>query len=167
MSPRPFVLAAALTAATAVSACSKPAPPTLTPKQVRVTTVSLGGVGVVVDLDAFNPNAVALTVQRVSGTVTIEGKYRLGAVASDRPVSLPPKATTQVEAPLDAKWQDLAALTALAGQPGPVHFDLTGTATVGGSRLNVDLPFSIKGTITHEQLVAATVRSIPKIPGFN
>jgi LEA14-like dessication related protein len=148
------------------SACSKPAPPTLAVKAVKVTDVSMSGIGLDVTADVTNPNAVTLSARRVTATIVIEKKYPLGTVAVDRAVSLPPNSTTPLEAPTTAAWQDLGALTALAGQPGPVHFEVDGTVNVGGDRLNVDLPFKATGEITHDQLVRAVAKSIPSIPGL-
>ena len=44
-----------------VVACSRPAPPTLTPKQAVVTSVTPAALGLDLTLDATNPNAVDLT----------------------------------------------------------------------------------------------------------
>ena len=48
-------------------------------------------------------------------------------------------------------------------------YTVDGTATVGGERLNVDVPFKLSGTMTPEQLQGALMKSLqglPAIPGL-
>jgi hypothetical protein len=48
-----------------------------------------------------------------------------------------------------------------------VPYVVEGTVNVGGESINVNLPFSISGTITREQAVNAALKSLPAIPGLN
>ncbi len=59
------------------------------------------------------------------------------------------------------KWKDLASIAALAAQSRGVPYQVSGTVAIGGETLNVDLPFRLAGTITHEQLVTAIGNSLP------
>jgi hypothetical protein len=60
----------------------------------------------------------------------------------------------------------VGALALLAASNRPAPYTIDGTVTIGGERLNVDLPLHMTGTITHEELVQVTTRSLPAIPGL-
>jgi len=149
-----------------VAACSKPDPPVLTPKSAKVTAVTLVGIDLTVDVEAMNPNSVELSAQRVTGKVVLDGRYDLGTTNVTKVVTLPAGARTDVEIPLSITWKDATALVTLASSNRTVPFTVDGTVTVCGARLNVDLPFHLAGSMTHEELVQATTRSLPAIPGF-
>jgi len=162
-----FFFPALVTAfAVAVSGCSKPEPPTLTPKGASVIGVSLAGVNVRLTMEAFNPNRIELSARSVTGNVTLDGKVPLGTVTIPSPVLLPPNARTTLDVPLDAKWNDVGAIATLAATNAPVTYAVDGTVNIGGDRLNVDVPFHMTGTIAHEDIVKATVRSLPALPGL-
>jgi len=160
MSPRAIFLLATLS----LSACKAPDPPILTPERAMVTGVTAVGIDLVLQVDAFNPNDVDLIAQKVTAKVTLDGKIDLGTVTTTQMTTLPKSAHTKMAVPINAKWQDLSALGAMAASNRPIPFAIDGTQTVGGKRLNVDLPFHITGTLTHEQLVQATISSLPKLP---
>lgn len=148
-------------------ACSKPEPPTLVPKEAQVTAVSPAGLSVLVRMEATNPNRVTLSAQSVTGKAKLDGKWDLGTVTITKPIVLPPNVPTMIDVPLTMPWKDMTTIGALASAPGPVPYVIEGTVTVGGEKLNVELPFSISGTITREQVVNAALRSLPTIPGLN
>jgi LEA14-like dessication related protein len=150
----------------ATSACSKPEPPTLVPKEVKLTALGPTGANVLLRVEATNPNRVALSVRSVTGKAKLDDKWALGTVTIANPVVLPPHAPTMVDVPMTLPWSDLNALTALAAKTGPVPYVVDGTVSVGGEHLNVDLPFSISGTITREQILGAALKSLPVIPGL-
>ena len=144
--------------------CSKPEPPVITPKEAIVASVSLTGVDFLLHVEAFNPNRVDLSARSVTGKVMLDGKYDLGTVTIGQAVSLPAGARTMIDVPLATKWSDLGALAGLAGTNRSVPYTIDGVETVGGEHLNVDVPFHMTGTITHDQLVKATMRSVPGFP---
>ena len=53
----------AIVALVLVSACKKPEPPHITPKEAKVTMVGPAGVTMEVKVEAMNPNSYALTAQ--------------------------------------------------------------------------------------------------------
>jgi LEA14-like dessication related protein len=158
-----FVAAGCLVA---LIACSKPDPPVLTPKSARVTQVSLAGVDLMLDVEAMNPNAVELAIREVSGKVVLDGKYDLGIATVAAPIRLPAGARTEVAVPMALTWKDVSALATLAASSRAVPFTVDGTVNVGGERLNVDVPFHLTGTLTHDDLVKAAQRSLPGLPGL-
>jgi LEA14-like dessication related protein len=147
--------------------CSKPDPPVLTPKAAKLSGVTLAGVTFDLSVEAFNPNSVELSARSVTGKVVLDGKYDLGTATIDKPVTLPAGARTTLDIPLALSWHDMSAFAQLATSNRAAPYAIDGTVTVGGQRLNVDLPFHMTGTITHEELVQVTTKSLPAIPGLN
>jgi LEA14-like dessication related protein len=146
--------------------CTKPDPPVLTPKSATVTAVTATGVGLSLSVEAYNPNGVDLSAQSVTGKVVLDGKYDLGTSTIAKPVNLPAGARTTLDIPLSVNWNDMSALATIATTNRPAPYTVDGTVTVGGGRLNVDLPFHMTGAISHEEILQATARSIPAIPGM-
>ena len=81
-------------------------------------------------------------------------------------VSLPAQKRTRIDVPLSVKWTDLSGLLVLAASNRGVPYELDGTVELGGESLSVDVPFKMGGTIPHDELVKATIKSLPKIPGL-
>jgi LEA14-like dessication related protein len=152
-----------LAAALALAACSRPEPPTLTPVRATVTAVTAAGIDLRVRLDAYNPNGIDLSTRTVKANVMLDGKYDVGSVTVPTPLKLPAKKRTQLDVPLSVKWHDLTGIASLAASNRGVPYQLDGTVALGGDTLNVDVPFRMDGTITHEQIVQAVNNSLPKL----
>jgi LEA14-like dessication related protein len=161
---RRWILAFAV--AVAALGCSRPDPPTLTPEQAKVTRISPDGLDMEVRLEAYNPNSVDLSARSLKAKVTLDGKYHVGDVKSAAKVVLPAHKRTKLEVPLSVKWTDLSGLISLAASNRAVPYELDGTVEVGGDALSLDVPFKLRGMITHDELVRATMNSLPKIPGL-
>ena len=69
-----FTLLAALVLVTA--SCKKPEPPTIVPKEAKVTAVGPAGVTMQVKVDAVNPNSYPLTAQSITARAKLDGKVR-------------------------------------------------------------------------------------------
>ncbi len=156
-----------MAAALLAGACSKPEPPKLVPKEVSVTAVGPTGLSLLLRMEATNPNRITLSAQSIVAKAKLDGKWDLGTVTISRPIALPPNTPTMIDVPMTMPWTDVKALGALAAAPGPVPYVVEGTVTVGGERLHVDLPFSLSGTVTREQIVNAALKALPTIPGLN
>jgi hypothetical protein len=63
-------------------------------------------------------------------------------------------------------WQDVNALLAMSAAQKPIPYVVDGTVAIGSESFNVNIPFSLSGTITREQIAAAAIKSIPPIPGL-
>jgi LEA14-like dessication related protein len=146
--------------------CERPKAPVLTPQEATVTAVDLAGFDLRVKMDALNPNAFPLAVRAVTARVLLDGKQDLGTVTVAQPITLPPNGHTTIDVPMTVKWKGLAGLASLAGQRRPVPYQIDGTATVGGERLEVDVPFRLQGSITAETLQQAGLKSLQKVPGL-
>jgi LEA14-like dessication related protein len=157
-------------AAMVLVSCSKPVPPTLTPKQATVTSITPLGLNLQLTFDATNPNAFALSAQQLTGTVSLAG-HPLGTVSVPQAITLPPNATTTMQAAIAAQWLDLASVgQALVTGAQTIPYTVDGTVTVGGNSLNVALPYHMEGQITAADLKRAVGNSIGAInlaPAFN
>lgn len=163
---RSTVLALALAGSVAASGCSKPEPPRITPKEARVRSIGPAGVDLLVTVEAVNPNRVGLSVRSVTGKARLDDRWDLGMVTIAKPIVLPPGTPTTIDAPMTMAWADVQSLAVLAASPRPVPYVVEGTVSIGGERLNVDVPFSLSGTISREDLARAALGSIPAIPGL-
>jgi LEA14-like dessication related protein len=157
---------AAMALVASLTSCAKPRPPEITPSKAEVTKLDLAGVDLRVTFDTFNPNAFDLSVQRVTAHVVADAKEDLGVVTSTEPFTLPAGKHLQMLVPLTMKWQSAGTLAALTASGRPIPYTVDGTAAVGGERLNVDVPFTVQGTLTQEQLERAAVRSLETLPGL-
>jgi LEA14-like dessication related protein len=151
-----------LAAFTVFAGCSKPKPPTITPRSARVTNVSLQGVDIDADLIVYNPNDIDLAVKGVTATVTLDHKYDVGTFEEKKPVTLPAKKKTIVKMPIKVRWADVMGLADLAMSNKDIDYLVDGSAEVGGDVLRVNLPFSITGTVTHAQIMQAAGKAMPK-----
>jgi LEA14-like dessication related protein len=142
----------------AAVACSKPKPVQITPQSVQLASVGPDGVGVSLLLNVHNPNGFPIVAQAVSATFELEDGSELGRGNSTTAFTIPADGDTALPAELSMRWTNLAALTpyALAGKALP--YRISGTARLGGESLNMDLPFSIAGQLTPEQVLAAGLR---------
>lgn len=149
-----------------VSACQKPAPPHVTPKEARVVAVSPQGLDIMLKVEATNPNSVTLSAQAISAKAKLDNRWDMGTVTIAKPVVLPPNTPTMIDVPMTLPWNDANALVALAASQKPVPYSVEGSARIGGERLNVDVPFALSGTISREQIASAAMKSFPAIPGL-
>lgn len=145
------------------AACSTPETPTVKAESVTVTSATPQGLGLSISLLVTNPNELSLTTRKLVGKVTLEGGTELGTIAVPTEVTLPKKATTRVVVPMTVGWGNALAVAMAAANKPTVPFTVTGTANVGGKSLNVDVPFTVSGTLTREQLLQATAGALPKL----
>ncbi|HEU4537136.1 MAG TPA: LEA type 2 family protein [Polyangiaceae bacterium] len=163
-------LALALGAVSALgsAACSTPEPPQLTPQIVQVTDVSPAGLGLRLQLNAYNPNGITLSVRSLTARLTLADRIDLGTTELPGGTSLAPKANTPVVADLRVPWRNAAEVAALAATQASAPYRIEGKARFGGEKLNVELPFQLQGTLAREQLMQAGLRGLPglPLPGF-
>jgi LEA14-like dessication related protein len=164
-SSHPLALASAV-ALFACCSCSKPQPPTLVPLSATVSQISPEGLNLALAINATNPNTIDLSSQKVTAHVVVDQSIDLGETTYAQGVNLPAGKTTLVNVPVSVKWVNLAALVQLGAVNRPVPYSVDGTVSLGGTLLNVTLPFHFEGQIAHDQMVNAAVHSLPAIPGI-
>lgn len=145
-------------------ACSKPKPPTVVPKTALVTGVDPQGVAIDVTVEMTNPNGFAISVQGLTGRVVLADGSDLGEVNVTQPMALPPNVPTFVKVPIVARWAGMASLGTIVLAGKDVPFTVSGTATVGTPSWNVGVPYSVSGTLTHEQIRRAVTSPLGKLP---
>jgi LEA14-like dessication related protein len=153
-----FSTAAGVTLAVA---CSTPSAPTLAPEKVAVNRVDMTGLALDISMSATNPNSVDLTASGVSSHVVVDKTHDVGTVTLPTAITLPAGKTTRVDVPLTMNWSDFGALAQLALAAGAVPYTVDGTLEMGGNLLHVGVPFHFDGTITHAQILAAMMNSVP------
>ena len=138
--------------------CSKPKPPSLTPRSAQVTALKPDGVQLAVVLAAHNPNSFPIIVNAVSGSFELQDGTPLGSGQSADSFTIPSEGDQDLSATLDVRFTSLQALAPYALAARAVPYRIRGTARVGSDNLNVDVPFTIDGQLTPEQVVAAGLR---------
>jgi hypothetical protein len=144
------------------TACAKPKLPTLTPKSAQVLSLSPRGVDLAVQFDVTNPNRFPLIVHAVDGhfSVGAGAGSELGTAHAEPSASIAAQATTTVTSTVAVGWTNLAALAPFALSPGAVPYTFTGSATLGGSELNVTVPFVLTGELTRAQLISVGIAGL-------
>jgi LEA14-like dessication related protein len=146
--------------------CVSPDPPQLTPQSIQVTDVTPAGLGLRLQLNAYNPNSITLSVRSLSAHLTLADRIDLGTTELPGGTSLAPKANTPVVADLRVPWRNAAEVAALAATQQSATYRIDGKARFGGEKLNVELPFQLQGTLPREQLLQAGLRGLPGLPGL-
>lgn len=160
-SRRSILLAAAL-ASLALAGCTKPEPPTVRPVSGRITGINTTGLEVEAKLEAQNPNDFDIQVKSFTATVTLDHQINIGTVTANHAVTLPANKKKVFDLPITVKWADVSSLAPLALGSRDVPWDAEGTVKVSAESLDVSLPFKVNGTVTHQQIVTAVGKSLPK-----
>jgi LEA14-like dessication related protein len=138
--------------------CSKPKPPTLTPRSAQVSAIKPESVELSLVLAAHNPNSFPIVVNAVSGSFELQDGTALGSAESASSFTIPGEGDQDLSATLDVRFSSLAALAPYALAAKAVPYRLRGSARIGGENLNVEVPFTIDGQLTPEQVMAAGLR---------
>jgi LEA14-like dessication related protein len=149
-------------AALLVVSCSRPSPPTLTPQRAEVTAVGTSGISLLVAIAVNNPNRFSLSARQVTAEVTLDGRFKLGAVTVPQAIDMPANQSTGIDVPVSVAWTDLPSIIALAATGRSIPYAVDGTVNIGGDVIHVELPYHLTGEITREQLGAALRSSVPE-----
>lgn len=148
-------------------ACQKPQAPQLVPREVVMTELGATGASFRIKLAATNPNSFALSANSFKAHLVFDsGKIDVGTVDVTTPFALPANATTELDVPVTLSWQGVAALATLAAQKPTIPYVIDGTVNIGGEKLNVDLPYSVAGSVTQAQITQATMKGLSNLPGL-
>ena len=161
-SARSLLVAAAL----ALAACTRPEPPTVKPISGKLTAIGPNGLDVEARLEAYNPNDFDIQIQSFTATIVLDHQVDLGQVTGPRAVTLPAKKKKVFDVPMAVKWNDVAQLVPFGLSSRDVPWDADGTAKIHTDALDLDLPFKVSGVVTHQQIMQAAGRALPRIPGL-
>lgn len=124
-----------------------------------LTELTPTGASLRLKLAAANPNAFALSANSFKAHLTFDnGRIDAGTVNVTTPFSLAPNTTTELDVPVTLSYAGMAALGVLAAQKPQIPYTVDGTVNIGGEKLNVDLPYTLTGTVTQAQVIQATVK---------
>ena len=161
---RSGVSSAVLLVGCLLSACGRPKPPTITPEKGELTSIGPAGIQLRLQLAVDNPNHVDFSARSVTGKVVLDGKYDLGMVTVSQPFQLPAAQRSHLTVPMTVALRDVAAILGLAATNRGLPYDVNGSVNVGAESFNVTLPFHLSGEFSHEQLLKATLNSLPAFP---
>jgi LEA14-like dessication related protein len=140
------------------TACSKPEPPIVTPKEIAVRAVGAGGVALSLKVEVLNPNRFGMSAQRVTAVMTLASGSKVGEINYDKPFGLPSKTPVMLEVPMDVPWQSALVATEFAkGQDVP--FKVEGKVAMGGETFQVNVPYAVNGVITQAQIRDAALKA--------
>lgn len=145
--------------------CSKPKPPELKPRSVQVSAITPESVELAVVLDARNPNAFPILASSVTASITLQDGTPLGSGSSTEPISISGNSTQPITAKLAVRFSSASALLPYAMAMRPLPYRLNGSARIGGEHLNVDVPFTIDGVLTPQQVALAGLRGATNLMG--
>lgn len=148
----------------AFTACGRPKPPTITPEKGELTAIGPDGVHLILYLNVENPNRFDLSARSVTGRVLLDGKHDVGNIAVSQPFRLAAEKVTRLSVPATLALKDVPVVLGLAASNRDLTYDVDGTVMVGGDSINVNLPFHLSGVLTHQQLLQATMNSLPRLP---
>lgn len=158
------VFALVLLALTSMLAgCARPEPPRVTPRSIRVTSVTATEVGLAIELEVYNPNGFALWLRNARGTLSVGNGIEVGTGEASIDGQVPPKASTVVPAALSMGWSNVQALVPLALSAAKVPYVFRGTARIGSEQLNLDLPITVQGELTRAQVLQAGLNGLPSL----
>jgi len=141
-----------------VVACSKPKPPELKPRSAQVAAIKPDSIELSLLLDAHNPNSFPIVAHRVAASFELPDGTALGHAETSDAFTIPAEGDAALSAKLDVRWNSLAALAPYALAAKPLPYRLRGSAQLGSEHLNVEVPFSLDGQLTPEQVIQAGVR---------
>jgi|SRR3954470_2010307 len=144
----------------AATACSRPKPVQLTLQSAQLSSINPGGATVALVLDAHNPNAFPISGTAVDARVELANGSELGRSSSSAAFQIPAQGDATIPAELALHWTNLSLLVpyGLSGQPLP--YRVVGSARLGSERLNMEVPFSISGELTREQVMNAGLNGV-------
>lgn len=146
-------------------ACTRPAPPTLSPKRAAITAISPDGISIDVVLATTNPNSFDLAAGDVTAHFVLDGHVDLGTATFPQTIALPAGTTKDIDVPLTLRWGSLVPLLQIAESGrATVPYAVDGSVALGGDLLHIQVPFRIEGAVAREDIWRAVGRSIPGLP---
>lgn len=145
----------AMSLAATVAGCSKPKPVQLVPQSVQLASIGPEGVELSLQLNAHNPNGFPIYASAVNATFELRDGEELGRGSSTPAFKIPADGDATLPANLLLRWTNLTRLTPYALAAKPLPYRVRGSARLGGESLNVEVPFSIDGQLTPEQVIQA------------
>ena len=132
----------------------------MTPDRASIEHIDARGVELAVVLALTNNNPEDLSVQGLTAHVVVDGRFDVGRITVKQSVALPAGKPTKMTVPVFVKWKDAAPLIELGASDRPVPYVVDGLVLIGGAGVSLDVPYSLKGSMPHEEIVRAARRSL-------
>jgi LEA14-like dessication related protein len=149
---------ALLLCAALCTACAKPKPVELTPQSLQLSSIGPDGAVLALLLDVHNPNGFPISASAVSAVVELQDGSELGRGSATPAFTIPAEGNVSLPAQLSTRWTNVALLAPYALAAKPLPYRVRGSARLGGESLNVEVPFTISGQLTPEQVLRAGMR---------
>jgi LEA14-like dessication related protein len=143
----------------ALSSCSQPRSPSVTPFVVRVANIGATGLELDVQLQVRNPNSFPLYAETVEGTVYAARDQKLGMGRSVPKGPIPAEGNSIVASTVHVNWENWGALAPLLVSER-IPYEFRGHVTLGGESVRVTLPFTLTGELSRTQLLQAGLRGL-------
>ncbi len=146
---------AAVAALIAGIACDTLKAPEIVPSNVTTAKITTTGAELETTVNAYNPNANALTATGVETKVTIGGKPNVARAVVTDPMTLPPGQRITLKIPIHVEWTDPAAIAALAEAKKPADYVVEGMVQFIGNGKAIQTQLKVTGTMTSAELAQA------------
>lgn len=124
-----------------VIGCPSAYAPTVTARNAQITGVTNGGLQMLVDLVAYNPNAFDVSVDSLTANLVLNGSD-LGTVELNQVWTLPAQQESPLQGQFVIPYSDLPSLLVSAVLGGQVPYTVSGEASVDGYPITVDYEYS-------------------------
>lgn len=131
--------------------CSKPRPPTLNARSVRVSGTARYQMELSVQLDVHNPNSFPLVMTQVQAKCVLSNGDLLGSGSGATAVTIPASSDQSVEVKLNVELESERALPPFYYRGKPREYVLRGTATFGSDDPKMMVPFSLQSALTSDE----------------
>ena len=136
--------------------------PTLRSTEAQITGVGGGGLVLLVNVVAYNPNTFDVSIDEMTAHVELNGGS-LGTTTIEQDWTMPAGQDTTIQATFTVPFTQLPglALTALLG--GQIPFRVTGEASVDNAPVTVE--YTYEGYVEQSVLVGGAVNAVNAILG--
>ena len=141
-----------------VTSCFKPKPVEIQPQSLQLSSIGPSGVNLALVLDVHNPNGFPITASAINAVIELSDGSELGQGSATPAFTIPAEGNAAVPAQLGMRWTNVALLAPYALGAKPMPYRVRGNARIGGQSLNVEVPFTISGQLTAEQVLQAGMR---------
>jgi hypothetical protein len=144
-----------------LAGCSTVARATVVPDHASIERIDAHGVALAVTLVVTNRGTEGGFVREIAAHVVLDRHFDVGTISLQRSTALPRGKPIEMTVPISVKWGDVAPLIVLAASDRSVPYAVDGTVSIGGAIVHFEVPYRLQGSLTHEQILRATRRSLP------
>jgi LEA14-like dessication related protein len=125
-------------------------PPRVTFDRLSIEALDLDGFTLGLNWNVANPNDFPFRLSRLGWALELDGRHAARG-DSAKGIDIPAAGAAAVALPVRIRWADVPGLLRIATNRDSLPFRVTGTAAVGSTFGDIDVPFSREGTLTFPQ----------------